>query len=132
MITETAAGSKDSFLRGAIRGDSVGVGLIGVAIAALAGPFARMTGLSPAWIYGMAGAFIAYGVIVTWLSTRPRVRGIGTALSAFNFAGAAGQAAIVPAGVLPLTGSGKAVVLAFVLWTLVFGVLQLIGVRRMS
>lgn len=132
MTTRTATGSKDSFLRSAIRGDSVGVGLIGLAIAAFAGPFARMTGLTPAWSYGIAAAFVVYGVVFTWLSGRPRIRGIGTALSAFNFVGAVGQAAIVPAGVLPLTGSGRTVMLVFGLWALVFGVLQLIGVRRMS
>ena len=38
----------------------------------------------------------------------------------------------MPAGVFALTGAGKAVMVAFGLWALIFGVLQLIGVRRLG
>lgn len=132
MTTDIAIRSKDSLLRTAIRLDAIGVGLIGLGVAAFAGWFARLTGFTPAWSYGIAIAFVFYGIVGTWLAARPNIRPIGTGLSLFNFVGAAGQAAIVPAGVFALTGAGKAVMVAFGLWALFFGVLQLIGVRRLG
>jgi hypothetical protein len=124
--------AKDSLLRKAIRLDATGVGAIGLLIAAFAAPFANWTGLSSGWAYGIAAAFLFYGTAGSWLAGRPTIRPIGTGLSLFNFVGAVGQAAVVPAGVLPLTGAGNAVMLAFGLYALVFGVLQLMGVRRLA
>jgi hypothetical protein len=51
-------------------------------------------------------------------------------LSAFNFLGTIGAVALVASTVLPLTGTGKAVVIACGAYTLAFGVLQFLGVRR--
>lgn len=122
----------DSLLRTAIRLDGIGTGLIGLVVAAFAGPFARLTGLTPAWSYGMAVGFVGYGLLTNWLAVKPNIRPIGTGLSLFNFLGAVGQVAIVPAGVLALTGSGKAVMVLFGLYALIFGVLQLVGLRRLA
>ena len=124
--------SKDSLLRTAIRMDATGVGLIGLAIAAFAGPFARLTGLTAAWSYGIAAAFLFYGVLGNWLAGRENIRPIGTGLSLFNFIGAVGQIAVIPAALLPLTGSGKAVMVIFGLYALFFGALQLLGLRRLA
>jgi hypothetical protein len=131
-MTEVATRSKDSLLRTAIRLDATGVGLIGLGVAAFAGPFARLTGLTPGWSYGIAASFVVYGIVGNRLSRRPNIRPVGTGLSLFNFIGAVGQIAIVPAGVLALTGAGKAVMVAFGLYALFFGVLQLMGVRRLG
>lgn len=130
-MRDVAVRPRDALLRTAIRLDAIGVGVIGAAVAALAGPFAGLTGLTTWWAYGIAGAFLFYGIAGTWLAGRSNVRPIGTGLSLFNFVGAVGQTAVVPAGVLPLTGAGKAVVLAFGLYALIFGVLQLMGLRRL-
>ena len=132
MSSEVLARPKEPLLRTAIRLDATGVGVIGLAIAALAGRFANLTGLTPGWAYGIAAAFVFYGVAGNWLAGRPNIRPIGTGLSLFNFVGAIGQAAVVPAGLLPLTGAGKAVMVAFGLYALFFGVLQLIGLRRLA
>jgi hypothetical protein len=123
---------RDSLLRTAIRLDATGVGLIGLAVAAFAGPFARLTGLTPGWSYGIGAAFVLYGVVGNWLAGRETIRPIGTGLSLFNFVGAVGQIAIIPAGLLALTGAGQAVLVAFGLYALFFGALQLIGVRRLG
>ena len=128
----TTLSTRDSLLRTAIRADAIGVGLIGLGVGAFAGPFARLTGLTPGWSYGIAAAFVFYGVVFTWLAGRQNIRPIGTGLSLFNFVGAAGQIAIIPAGVFALTGAGKAVMVAFGLWALIFGVLQLLGLRRLG
>ena len=132
MTTVHPVRSADSLLRTAIRLDAGGVGLIGLGIGALAGPFSRLTGLTTAWSYGIAVAFVGYGVLGTVLAARRNVRPIGTGLSLFNFVGAVGQFAVIPAAVLPLTGAGKAVMAAFGLYALFFGVLQLLGVRRLG
>ena len=134
MALDVAAptGARDSLLRWTIRVDATGVGLIGLAVGAFVNPFARLTGLSSAWGYGIAGVFVFYGVVGNWLAGRRAIRPIGTGLSLFNLVGAVGQIAIIPAGLLPLTGAGKAVMVAFGLYALVFGVLQLLGVRRLA
>lgn len=132
MTTAVLTRSTDSLLRTAIRLDATGVGLMGLGIAAFAGGFARHTGFSSAWSYGLAAAFVFYGVVGNWLAARANIRPVGTGLSLFNFVGAVGQIAIVPAGVFALTGSGKAALVFGGLWALFFGVLQLIGVRRLG
>lgn len=131
MTTDVVIRAKDSLLRTAIRLDATGVGLIGLGVAAFAGPFARLIGLTPGWSYGIAAAFVVYGIVGNWLAGRANIRPIGTGLSLFNFIGAVGQIAIIPAGVFALTGAGKAVMVAFGLYALFFGVLQLMGVRRL-
>lgn len=128
----TAIQPKDSLLRSAIRWDATGVGVMGLAIAAFAGPFARATGLAPSHAWIAAGAFVFYGVLGNYLAARRNIRPVGTGLSIFNFVGAVAQFAAGPAGVLPLTGTGKAVLVFGGLWALVFGVLQLAGLRRLG
>jgi hypothetical protein len=132
MTTDAAIRIKDALLRTSIRLDATGVGLMGLGIAAFVGPFARHTGFTPAWSYGLAAAFLFYGVVGNWLANRPGIRPIGIGLSLFNFVGAAGQIALVLTGVLALTGAGKATLVFGGLWALVFGVLQLLGVRRLA
>ena len=131
LAVAAPTGARDSLLRWAIRLDATGVGLIGLTIGAFAHPFARLPGLSSAWAYGIVGAFVFYGMVGNWLAGRRVIRPVGTGLSLFNFVGAVGQIAIIPAGLLPLTGTGNAVMVAFGLYALVFGVLQLLGVRRL-
>jgi hypothetical protein len=120
----------DSLLRRAIRLDATGVGLLGLGAAVFAGPLARLSGLTPLQCYVTATGFLFYGVIGNLLARRPRVVGIGMGLSAFNFLGTIGAVALVASTVLPLTGTGKAVVIACGAYTLAFGVLQVLGVRR--
>lgn len=132
IATAIPTDTDDSLLRLAIRLDATGVGFIGLGMGAFADPLAESTGFTPAQVYIGAVAFVFYGVVGNWLAGRSRVRAIGTGLSIFNFAGAAAQAAIVPAAVFPLTGAGKSTMFAFALYTLIFGILQLVGVRRLG
>ena len=120
----------DSPLRLAIRMDASGVGLLGLGAAVFAGSLARLSGRTPPQCYVTAAGFLCYGVIGNLLARRPRVVGIGMGLSAFNFLGTIGALALVASAVLPLTGFGKTVVLACGAYTLVFGVMQFLGVRQ--
>ena len=104
--------------------------LLGLAAAVFAGPLADRTGLTTAQCYVTAGAFLFYGVVGNLLARRARVGGIGMGLSAFNFVGTIGAVALVASTVLPLTDSGKAVVLGCGVYTLIFGIMQFLGVRR--
>ena len=122
----------DSLLRRAIAADATGVGLLGLGAVAFAGPLARLSGLTPVQCYITATSFLLYGVVGNLLARRPRVRGIGIGLSAFNFTGTVGAVALVVSDLLQLTGAGTALVLACGVYTLVFGLLQAIGVRRSS
>jgi hypothetical protein len=120
----------DSLLRRAIRLDATGVGLLGLLAVAFAGPLARLTGLTAAQCYITSAAFLFYGVVGNLLARRREVVGIGKGLSAFNFVGTIGALALVTSAALPLTSSGKAVVLACGVYTLIFGVMQFLGVRQ--
>ena len=120
----------DFLLRTAIRLDATGVGILGLGAAAFAGPLARLTGLTPTQCYLTAGAFLFYGVAGNLLARLPRVVRIGMGLSAFNFVGTLGALGLVSSAALPLTGIGKAVVAGCGVYTLVFGVMQALGVRR--
>jgi hypothetical protein len=125
-------GSRDSLLRLAIRLDAILTGLLGLGIAAAADPLARLTGLTPGQEYAVGAAFVAYGAVVFVLAASTNVRAIGRALAAFNLAGTFGAAALAATDVLPLTGTGVAVVLACGAYTAVFAVLQYLGVRRLA
>ena len=122
--------SRDSLLRLAIRLDASGTGLLGIATAAFANPLARLTGLTPMQASVTAAAFVVYGFAGNLLARRPRIRGIGTGLSAFNFVGTVAAVVTAATAVLPLTGAGRALVLACGVYTLFFGLMQLVGVRR--
>lgn len=116
-------------LRRAIAADATGVGLLGLGAVAFTGPLTRLSGLTPVQCYITAASFLLYGVVGNLLARRPRVRGIGIGLSAFNFSGTVGAVALAASTVLPLTGAGKAIVLACGVYTLVFGIWQAAGVR---
>jgi hypothetical protein len=122
----------DGFLRRAIRLDATGTGLLGLAAAGFAQPLSRLTGLTLTHVYIAAAAFVFYGVVGNLLAGRPRIRGIGIGLSAFNVVGTVAAVLLVASAVLPLTGSGKAIILGCGAYTLFFGVLQWVGVRRLS
>lgn len=120
----------DSLLRRAIRLDATGVGLLGLSAAAFAGPLARLTGLTATQCYITSAAFIFYGVVGNLLARLRHVVEVGKGLSAFNFIGTIGAPALVASTALPLTSSGKAVVLACGVYTLIFVVMQFLGVRQ--
>ena len=114
--------STDSFLRRAIRLDATGTGLLGLAAAPFARPLSSLT----------AAAFVFYGIVGNLLAGRARIRGIGIGLSAFNVVGTVAAVLLAASAVLPLTGPGKAIVLGCGVYTLLFGVLQWFGVRRLA
>ena len=130
--TRPLSDSTDSLLRFALRLDATLTGLLGLGIAAMADPMARMTGLTAVQEYIVGSAFVLYGLGVYALAAAPDVRRVGIALAAFNTVGTVGFIAIATAGVLPLTGAGVAVALACSVYTAVFAVLQYLGVRRLA
>lgn len=122
----------DSPLRRAIIADATGVGLLGLAAATFARPLARLTGLTALQCYVAAGAFAVYFIGGTLLARHRKIRQVGIGLSGFNFVGTAGAVALIASKALPLTSTGKAVVLACGAYTLFFGIAQSIGLRQQS
>ena len=122
--------STATFLRRAIRADATGTGALGLAAAAFAKSLATLTGLTPTHIYIAAAAFVFYGAAGNLLAGSAQIRRIGIGLTVFNFVGTVAAVALAASTVLPLTGAGKAIILGCGVYTLFFGILQWIGVRR--
>ena len=106
--------------------------MLGLAAAGFAQPLSRLTGLTPTHVYIAVAAFVFYGVVGNLLAGRARIRGIGIGLSAFNVVGTAAVVLLAASTVLPLTPSGKAIILGCGVYPLFFGVMQWVGVRRLA
>lgn len=132
IATRPLSDSTDSLLRFALRLDATLTGFLGLGIATMADPMARLTGLTAVQEYVVGAAFVLYGLGVYALAAMPDVRRVGIALAVFNTVGTVGFVAIATSGVLPLTSAGVAVTLACSLYTAVFAVLQYLGVRRLA
>jgi hypothetical protein len=132
IATRPLSDSTDSLLRFALRLDATLTGFLGLGVAVMADPMARLTGLTAAQLYVVGAAFVLYGLGLYALASLPDVRRVGIGLVVFNTVGTAGFVAIATAGVLPLTGAGVAVGLACAVYTAVFAVLQYFGVRRLA
>jgi len=124
--------SEDSLLRFAMRVDATLTGVLGLAIAAMADPLGRLTGLTSAQGYVVGAAFVLCGLVVYALAASPDLRRVGTGLVVFNLAGTVGFVAVAEAGLLPLTTFGSLAALASGLYTATFAVLQYLGVRRLA
>jgi hypothetical protein len=124
--------STDSLLRFAMRFDATLTGVLGLAVAAMADPLGRLTGLTAAQGYIAGAAFALCGLVVYTLAASPDLRRVGAGLVAFNAAATVGALAIAAAEVLPLTTFGVIAALASGLYTATFAVLQYLGVRRLA
>jgi hypothetical protein len=129
-ITIDRTGTRDGFLRLAMRADAVITGLAGVAGIPLAGWLAETSGTTTAFEYGMAAFFIAYGVVVFGLAALPSVRSAGMAVIVANLLYTVASVIFVLADVFPLTTTGVVLTLAAGAYTLVFAELQYQGWRR--
>ncbi|KAA0110162.1 hypothetical protein [Mycolicibacterium sp. P1-5] len=124
--------STDSLLRFAMRVDATLTGVLGLAIATMADPLGRLTGLTAAQGYIAGAAFALCGLVVYALAASPDLRRVGTGLVVFNTVGTVGIIAVAESGVLPLTTFGSITALAGALYTAAFAVLQYLGVRRLA
>ena len=124
--------STDSLLRFAMRLDATLTGVLGLAVAAMADPLARLTGLTAAQEYIVGSAFVLCGVVTYMLAATPDLRRVGTAMAVFNGIGTVAVVSVAAVGVLPLTTFGVLTALATGLFTATFAVLQYLGVRRLA
>lgn len=128
--TVDRTGTRDGFLRLAMRADAAISGLLGLAGVPLAGWLAATSGTTKAFEYGMAGFLISYGVLVLWLASLPSVRRAGMAVVIGNLLFTVAAVALVLADVFPLTTTGVVLTLASGIYTLLFAELQYQGWRR--
>ena len=131
-ITATArAGTKDAFLRFAMRLDAVLSGVVGLTGLALAPRIAELAGTTAAFEYSLAAFFVAYGIGVYALSRMTHVRTPGVLVTAGNVIFTVAAVAVVLAGVWPLTTTGIVLTLGSGVYTLVMADLQYLGLRRL-
>ncbi|MEV3902303.1 MULTISPECIES: hypothetical protein [unclassified Mycobacterium] len=131
-MTAVSTTTSDSLLRFAMRADAIPVGVVGIVFAAAAQPLSPVLGLPVAAAYGLAAFFIAWGVIVTWLASRPAVRAAGIGAAIANVICTVGAVAVVLTDVWPLTTLGVVMMLASGVYTAVFAELQYVGVKRIA
>lgn len=129
--TRPFADSTDSLLRFAMRVDATLTGLGGLIIAFAADPISSLTGLTSLQEYAVGAFFVVCGLVVFSLAAAPDLRRTGIAVAIANGASSLATIAVVAAGVLSLTPTGVAFVLAAGVYTAFFGYLQYLGVRRL-
>ncbi|MDT7555459.1 MAG: hypothetical protein QOI16_4421 [Pseudonocardiales bacterium] len=123
-------GTRDGFLRLAMRADAAISALAGLAGVPLAGYLATASGTTKAFEYSMAAFLISYGVIVFWLATLPSVRRVGLGVVVANLLYTVAAVVLVLTDVYPLTATGVVVTLGSGIYTLFFAELQYQGWRR--
>jgi len=131
-ITAPRATTRDSFLRFALRLDAVGSGLMGIVGLAIAPKIAELSGTTAGFEYTVGALFVAYGVAVLVLSSRPSVRQTGVVVVIGNLVYSVATVVAVLAGVFPLTTAGVVGFLGSGVFTLVMADLQYLGLRRIK
>lgn len=129
LATRPLYDATDSLLRFAMRADATLTGLCGLAIAFLADPLSSLTGLTSLQEYSLGALFVFSGLAVFLLAAAPNLRRVGIGVIVAN--GVFTLAAIVAAGLLPLSATGVAATLAVGAYTAAFAGLQYLGVRRL-
>lgn len=132
VSTSRLSGSTDSLLRFALRLDATLSGLLGVALAAAAGPLSSLTGFTPTQEFVTGAAMVLYGVVVFRLAGLRSVRRAGVGVVIANLVATVAAVAVLVSGLLPLTGLGVAALLGSAVYTTAFAVVQWLGVRRMA
>ncbi|OMC53073.1 hypothetical protein A5747_20290 [Mycobacterium sp. IS-836] len=122
--------STDSLLRFAMRADATLTGLCGLAVAVFADPLSSLTGLTSLQEYALGAFFVLYGLAVFGLAAVQDLRRVGIGVVVANIVYT--LAAIVAAGVVPMTAFGVAATLATGVYTAGFAALQYLGVRRLA
>ena len=131
-MTVISAPATDSLLRFALRLDATLTGLLGLAVAAAAGPLSTMTGFTAGQEYLAGAALVLYGVVVFRLAGVRSVRRAGVGVVVANLVCTVGAVALVASAALPLTTLGVTALIGSAVYTTAFAVLQYVGVRRMA
>jgi hypothetical protein len=129
-ITIDRTGTRDGFLRLALRADATCSGLMGLAGIPLAGWLAETSGTTKAFEYSMSAFFIAFAVGVFVFAARPSVTQAGIVIAAGNLLYTVASVIFVLADVFPLTATGVVLTLGAGVYTLVMAELQYTGWRR--
>jgi uncharacterized membrane protein len=122
--------STDALLRFAMRADATLCAAIGLFIAFAADPLAHLTGLSATAEWLVGAGLVGYGVALYVLAALDHLRRVGRVLVATN--SVCSVAVVVAAPLLPLTGFGVGLALAFAALTAALAWLQHLGVRRLA
>jgi hypothetical protein len=132
IATRPLSDSSDSLLRFSMRIDATVCAATGLFVATLADPLSRVSGLSAAsqWIAG--AALVGYGAVLYGLAAASAIRRIGIGIVIANVAFALGVVVVLATGVLPLTGTGMAVISALTAAAVGCAYLQYLGVRRLA
>lgn len=120
-----------TFLRRVLLADGLSCSLVGLGLLFGATGLSALLGLPLALLLGAGAALLAFGVPVTWLSTRTQPRRAAVwAVIGVNIVWAVDSVLLLVSGYVAPTMLGQAFVLAQAVVAAVFAELQFIGWRR--
>ena len=125
--------SSNPALRRALRVDAAASGTMGLAFAIASRPVSGLLGIPAAVLFWVGLFLFAYAGFLIWLARRPGMpRSLVLAVVVGNLLWVAGSLAILPAGLVELTGLGVAVVLAQAAAVAGFAAMEYDGLRQLQ
>ena len=125
--------SSSPLLRRALLVDATASGTMGLAFASASRSLAGLLGFPAAALFWVGFFLVAFAGFLIWLARRPRMpRLLVVAVVVGNVLWVAGSLALLPAGLVDLTGLGVAVVLGQAAAVAVFAAVEYGGLRQLQ
>ena len=125
--------SSNPLLRRALLVDAIASGSMGLAFSLASRPLSDLLGFPAPAVFGGGLFLVAFAGFLIWLARRPQVpRPLVAAIVAGNLLWVVGSLALLPAGLVELTGLGVAVVLGQAAAVAVFAAVEYGGLRELQ
>lgn len=125
--------SSNLLLRRALMVDAVASGSMGLAFSTASQPLSDLLGFPAPALFWIGLFLVAFAGFLIWLARRPQVpRLLVVAIVLGNLLWVVGSLAILPAGLVELTGLGVAVVLGQAAAVAVFAAVEYGGLRQLQ
>ena len=125
--------SSNPLLRRALLVDAIASGSMGLAFSIASRPLSNLLGFPAPALFWVGLFLVAFAGFLIWLARRPQVsRPLVAAIVAGNLLWVVGSLALLPAGLVELTGLGVGVVLGQAAAVAVFAAVEYGGLRQLQ
>ena len=125
--------SSNPLLRRALLVDAIASGSMGLAFSIASRPLSELLGFPAPALFWVGLFLVAFAGFLIWLARRPQVsRPLVAAIVAGNLLWVVGSLALLPAGLVELTGLGVGVVLGQAAAVAVFAAVEYGGLRQLQ